>query len=361
MQQIKPFQERSFAAATAYDTEFSGLPVRTIGLRAQGLISGAVTIRTDAAFRMLGTPEINQAELPLIRMRGSSWRLLSAITRGSFDAGLNSATVFEANAVIDLQKIMPTAMINAADKKVFLRGTFGALADYAGTPPALNGTNQKLAAWVESSELDPTQGFLRPRFTEASYALTHADTNQQVFKFEQDTVIPFLMIQAWDDSAFDRIDGLIRQIRVEQVSNGGVTELARGRWGAFRAYLGAKANFTGVDQALAAGCVIIPLVDRSKPQYNYARVLRAGDSLTINYDCTATVEDSYTGVTVASPDAAIATIVGFTQVEGTGDAQTQLRQVGATSSAPAVGVVNAVARNAKERRALSRAQRFGAQ
>src|SRR5689334_6953914 len=109
MQQIKPFQERAYAASGAYDTEFSGLPVRTVGLRFTATVSGsAATIRTDAAFRELGTPEINQAEQPLIRMRGSSWRLLSAITRGSFDFNLASATQLEANAAIDLQKISPT-------------------------------------------------------------------------------------------------------------------------------------------------------------------------------------------------------------------------------------------------------------
>lgn len=359
MQQIKPFQEKAFTASGSYDTEFSGLPVRSVGVRFTATVAGAAaTIRTDAAFKMLGTIEINQAELPLIRMRGSSWRLLSAITRGSFDFNLASATQLEANAMIDLQKIMPTAMMNSADKKLFARGIYGALADYSGTAPS--GITGTLRAYIESSELDPTRGFLRPRFTESSYPLLSADSNPQVFKFEQDTVVPFIMVQAYDDSAFDRIDGLIKQIRVDRVGQGGVTELARGRWGHFRHYLGYKSNFTAVDYSLSAGCVLIPLINRRNAQYNYAEVMRAGDSLTINYDTIATVEETYTSVTAAAPDVAIATIVGFTQVEGTGDAQSQLRQVGQPTAA-AGAAMNAVATNAKQRRMIARAQRYGAQ
>src|SRR5690242_565100 len=363
MQQIKPFQEKAFALSTGYDTEFSGLPVRTIGLRFTASITGTpVTVRTDAAHRMLGTPEINQAENPLIRMSGASWRLLSAITRGSFDNynAPATATYMEANAVLDLQKIMPTAMINAADKKVFLRGTYGALTDYAASGNTAHAG--ALRAWTESSDLDPTNGFLRPRITEASYPLNDSTDNAQVFKFEQDTAIPFLMVQAFDASAIDRVDGLIRNVQVNRVGQGGTTELARGRWGHFRSFLGAKANFTAADYALSAGCIIIPLINRRNPQYNYAEILRAGDSLTINYDTlsTGTIEESYSAVTAAANDVAKATVVGFTQVEGTGDVQTQLRTVGG-GGASAGGVVQAVARNAKERRALARAQRFGAQ
>lgn len=363
MQQIKPFQEKAFALSTSYDSEFSGLPVRTIGLRLTCSITGApVTVRTDGAHRMLGTPEINQAENPLIRMGGAAWRLLSAITRGSFDNynAPTTATYFEANAVLDLQKILPTAMINAADKKIFLRGQFGALTDLAASGNTAHAG--ALRAWTESSDLDPTKGFLRPKISETSFPLNDATDNPQVFKFEQDTVIPFLMIQAWDNSALDRVDGLIRNIRVDRVGANGVTELARGRWGHFRSYLGTKANFTAADYAISAGCVIVPLINRRNPQYNYAEVLKAGDSLTVNYDTlsTGTIEESYTAVTAAANDAAKTTIVGFTAVEGTGDVQTQLRTIGGAGPSGG-GIVQAVARNAKERRALARAQRFGAQ
>ena len=354
VQQLKPFQEKDFSASGAYDAEFSGLPISKIGLRFGGTLTGsAATFRTDAAFRLLGTPEINQAENPLIRMAGSSWRLLSAILAGAFDVHTASATLAHAQAMIDLQAIMPNAMINGADKKVFLRGTFGALADFSGTAPT--GCTGKVRAFIESSELDPTKGFLRPRFTESTLALQDSDTNPHTFKFEQDTVAAFLMIQAWDNSAIDRVDTLIKRLRIDHVGPRGNIELHRMTWGQARTWLGKR--FTPEDQARAAGCVCIPLIDRSNPQFNNAVLFRAGDSLTINYDCQAAIEEEFvTAQTAAANDVARATVIGFTPVAGTGDTAAQVRTISAAPSS-----VQVVALSSRERRRLARAQRRGAE
>lgn len=355
VQQLKPFQEKDFSASGTYDAEFSGLPISKIGLRFAAALTGtSATVRTDATFRLLGTPEVNQAENPLIRMAGSSWRLLSAILAGKFDYfAAPTSTPCVAQAIIDLQALLPNAMINGADKKVFLRGTFGALADYGGTAPTA--CAGKLRAFVESSELDPTRGFMRPRFTEANHTLQSADTNQQVFKFEADTVVPMIMIQAWDNTAVDRVDGLVKRVRVDHVGPRGNIELHRATWGQLRTWLGRR--FTPEDYARAAGCVAIPLIDRNNPQHNNAVLFRAGDSLTINYDTAATVEEEFTSVTAdGSADYARATVIGFTPVAGTGDTAAQVRQI---SAAP--NTVQAVALSRRERRRLARAQRRGAE
>lgn len=355
MLKLKPFQEKAYSASATYDCEFSGLPCSKIGLRFDSAVGGAATaIPTDAAHLMLGTPEINQAEQPLIRMAGQSWRLLSAFQRGSFEVYTASATFAQAHAVIDLSRLMPGAMINGADKKIFLRGQFAPLATFTngGTAPtSLTGT---LRPFMESSELDPTAGFMRPRFTESSLPLANAAENQQVFKFEQDTVVSAIMVQAYHASAVDRVDGLIRSVRIDHVGANGQQEVLRARWGTLRTTSAGRAGFDPTNYALAAGAVLIPLIDRGNPRFNNALLLRAGDSLTITYDCTTTVEENFTAVVAASPDVARATVIGWTPVSGSGDTATQVRTIGA----PATPVTK-TAMTARDRRAIARAQRYG--
>jgi hypothetical protein len=354
VQKLKPFTEKDFSAGGNYDQEFSGEPIGKVGFRfAAGLTGAPATVRTDGTFRLLGVPEISQAEQPLIRMRGSSWRLLSAIQSGSFDnyQAPAAATPALASAVIDLNGLMPGAMVNGADKKVNFRGTFGATTDYSGTPPG--SITGKLRGFVESSENDPTQGFWRPRFTENGWILAPSDLNQQVFKFEQDTAVVGIMVQAFDSSATDRVDGLIKRIRVDHVGDYGTQELHRATWGQLRALLCKR--FTPEDAVRSVGCVFIPLIDKRNPSINNAVLFRAGDSLTINHDTTASVEEDLTAVVAdGASDLAIATVIGFTRVAGTGDTQTaQQRVIGAApASAP---------QSAFQRRLLQRAERVGAQ
>lgn len=350
VQKIKPFTEKDFSVSTNYDTEFSGEPIQKIGIRFAATLTGtSATVRTDATARLLGVPEISQAEQPLIRMRGSSWRLLSAIQSGSFDnylAPTSTPALFQ--AVIDLPSFMPGAMINAADKKVSLRGTFGALTDYAAS--GTTGCSGKLRGFIESSEQDPTAGFWRPRFVESAYVLANSDLNQQVFKFEQDTAVVAIMIQAWDSSAVDRVDTLIKKLRVDHVGDLGSVELHRLTWGQAKAYLGKR--FTPEDYVRAAGCVMIPLIDRRNPKINNAVLFRAGDSLTINHDCSSTIEEDLGSAVTAdgASDLAIATVIGFTRVAGTGDVPVAQQRVISTAAVP---TTRAAARRA------ARAQRYG--
>lgn len=132
MREFRPFTEKTFSVGAQYDTDFIGRGVAAIGIRLDMTTTGNTTSFDDAAARMLGTPEVVQAEEPLIRMEGADWFHIAALSSGGYDKILNADTAGASavEAVIDFENLMPGAAINAGSNRVFLRGTFGALADY---------------------------------------------------------------------------------------------------------------------------------------------------------------------------------------------------------------------------------------
>lgn len=327
MKQIKPFQKKAYAAATPYDLEFSGRPVRKIGLRFDATVAGGPTsIRMDAAHRMLKTVEVNQAEQPLIRMFGQDWKHLSALINGGYDSNFQTTTLLVAQAVIDLEKLMPGACINASDKKVFIRGEFAPLADYSsGTAPS--SITGEFKPNAESSEIDVSQGFLRPKITQSSFAISNAADLQLPIRFEQDIVVQGVMIRAVQASAAAQAntDGLVKGVRLDATTrDGGNIELHRGTWGQFRTATQEAANFNLEDYARAAGVIFLPTQSKQNPQFNGALLFAAGDSLTLHFDGDGTAEAEFTNVAPSAGDVVIVTVVGFTPVRGTGDAAAQV-------------------------------------
>lgn len=330
MIELKPFQTRVYAASTAYDLEFSGRAVSAIGLRFAATLTGSpATVRDDAAFRLLGTPEVNQAENPLIRMSGPSWRHLSAVSRGGYDkyaAGVTASTAGQviAQSVIDLEALMPGAMINATDKKVFLRGEFGALAVYSATPPTtVVGT---LRPWAKSTQRNAQAGFVRPKISQADVQIVAAAEDQQhVWRFEQDTLVQGFMLESLDTSASNqRVDGVVRSLRGDLAdSSGGTRETLRQTWGNMRTLLQYLAGFNQEDYDRSVGVAFFPTKDMSNPQYGNARLFRAGESITFHIDSTSTVEEEFTAVT-PSNDLLRLTCIGFTPVAGSGDMTPQI-------------------------------------
>lgn len=352
MEEIKPTQKKTFTPSTSYDLEFSGRAIKSIGLRGAWTVAGAAaTIRDDAAFRMLSTPEVNQAENPLIRMRGASWRHLSAVLNGRYDEHVATATLAKTHCMLHLERLLPGALINAADKKVFIRGDFAALANYAGTAPtSLTGD---LKPYVITSQRDPTKGFMRPRITEKIIPIVAANDDQQdVIRFEQDLLVVGLLLTTDDSPAGNsRTDGLIKNIRIEHTGrDGGTTEVYRSSWGQARALLQAIADFNPEDYARSVGVVLLPFKDRSNPQWNGAQLFRAGSSLTLHFDSNAAVEADFTAATIAAGSQVVVTVLGFTPVAGSGDSAAQLTEV-----KPAASVAAAVPMNSRAKRRLARA------
>lgn len=131
MRKFKEFTSATLAAAGTYDLEHNNLSYDGFGWKYGFTVTGATTPFDDASFRAAGTPELSQAEQPIIRMRGPSWRHLAAYSSGGYTRTLEGAagTGSFASPFIDLKKILPGSMVSGKTKS-FLRGTAGALADY---------------------------------------------------------------------------------------------------------------------------------------------------------------------------------------------------------------------------------------
>lgn len=358
MEEIRPFQKKVQTGASpgSYDLEFSGRPIKSVGIRYAATIAGAgiATVRDDAAFRQLKTPEVNQAESPLIRMRGQSWRHLSAILDGRYDnhvAGTGNPSPIAAHAIIHLERLMPGAMINGADKKVFFRGDFGLTTDYAGTPPAtITGT---LKPYVITSQRIATKGFLRPRISEKNIAVvSQADDQQDVIRFEQDVVCAGLMLTCDDSVAGNpRTDGLIRSLRIDHATRDqGTIEIFRASWGQIRALMNGVADFNQEDYNRSVGVGLIPFKDRSRPEFNGAQVFRAGESITLHIDSLSAIEEDFTTATFAAGAQVVVTLLNFNSVSATGDSAAQLTEV----KPPVAQLAAATPLNSREKRRLAR-------
>lgn len=336
MIEVKPFQTKDYASAAAYDLEFSGRAVSGVGIRFSATLASAPTgIVDDAAFRLIKTPEINQSENPIVRMRGASWRHLSALGDGTYDNHIASQVVASASAFLNFEKWMPKACLNAADKKIFMRGEFNPLTSYStGVQATL--TSGKIRPYTVSSQKDTTKGFYRPRFSELSVPITVAnDDQQQVVKFEQDQYVSGFMVVTDNSTAGNpRTDGLIRQLRLDATTqDSGLIELFRANWGVARHNTQQMANFNQEDYNRSVGVIFVPLLDRRNPQANFARFFRNGDSVTFHFDSSSTIDDEFAAATLAAGAQSVITTVAWTPVAGTGDTAAQVGLLDATARA----------------------------
>jgi len=339
MREVRPFTEKSFTASAQYDTEFSGRPIDMIALSFDATISSGGTPYTDGAARLLGRPELIQAEEPLISLPAEDWWQLAAISSGGFDKATGTATVGAFQAALDLEGLMPGAGVNASAAKVFLRGTYGAASQFSSDGSvAVSAAN--LRPWARSSGRDLSMGsFSRPKFRSIPIDLSSADTDiQHKIDFDQDQTVPFLMVRTYDDSAVNRVDGLIRRIRCDVISgSGGSRELIRATWGQLRHYLVNQAGFGDDDRSNSVGVVAIPLSDPGNARGGGSLTLRKGDSLVLHFDTSSTAELDFTSVTPAANDKCYVSVVGFVPVAGAGDSgpADEVRTARAVSTTPA--------------------------
>jgi hypothetical protein len=349
MEEILPFVERAFVSGAQYDTEFSGRPARAIGFSLDATISGSpATALDDDYYRLLGTNlEVVQAGDPIVRMNPRDWRQLAAIISGGFDpyVGGVTGTAKQATALLDFERLMPGSLVNAAGSKVFLRGTYGTAADLASTPPTIDAATFRPFALASSR--DPSQGFRRPKIWQATVSLASSSNDIQ-FKqdLEQDLLLTGVMMRVIDASAAGRrVDGLIRRVRTEVTIGGsGSRQITDNRWSALRLYTCHGAGFGESDVTNSLGVAMQPLRDPRFPTAGQAFFFRAGDSITLHFDTSSTVEGAYGAVTPAAGDEVVLTFVGFSIVSGSGDAgaRSEVRTVSASRVAPA--------RNARRRR-----------
>jgi len=338
MLELKKFPTKNTAAAnTSYDQEFSGRTFDGINFRFDGTIgaTGAGTDATYMAYRLLGTPELNQAGEPLIRMAGVDWAYLSAYTNGAFPEYTDtvtsaSATIPQvASARIKLSRLVPGAYVNANLVKAFFRGSSGAFTEASDTVDAYDLNVRPLAEALEYNP--PAGGFLRPRISQRSVSVAAADSNQQIIlNIEQDLVFSGIMLSAYGGGELTEVDGLIKNVRMEVTTPGrGTLEVTNSDWGNLRQYSCERAGLNSTDVANTAGTVVIPCTDRRAANLGGALFVPAGSAFTITIDSSGTAQQPYTSVTPASGDNVRVTQLAFTPVAGAGDGAVQAPAGGA--------------------------------
>ncbi|PIQ23428.1 hypothetical protein COW64_24185 [bacterium (Candidatus Blackallbacteria) CG18_big_fil_WC_8_21_14_2_50_49_26] len=322
MLELKRFPETTLAASQDYNTDFSGRVFDTLVLRLDGTVTGGIATITDGAFRALGTPELNQAEEPLIRMRGEDWRHLAALTSGGY--GPHSAAVggaITAFSRIKLSRLVPNMRINATETKVFLRGTSGANNDVVTGNPTYTST---LRPSVETTDASLSRSWARPRITQSTIDVsTISDNIQHVIRFENPTLVAGIMLRVFQSSTTDRVDGLVRAVKLDVTKIGsGPRELVSWtRWGTLRHMTTSRAGWHLDDHNTSVGVAFVPTVDRRNQRWGGALLMAAGESITITLDTSATAEADITAVPAGSSDRVYVTIVAAIPVDpaGSGD------------------------------------------
>jgi len=330
MLEIKHFPARTWASATQFDTEFSGRAFDSLGFSFDGtMTTGTGTAgepRDDGAYRLLGTPELNQAEDPVIRMQGPDWKFLSALTNGCFPDwleptldGSGAAGVVLAQARIKFGRIIPGMLIDASAVKAFLRGSFGAGNDYFSSDEAdFASFAGSIRPYVEARDV-PAGGFLRPRITQATVDMSNANADiHYVHRFEVPTVCAGFMLRQHDADQTaagqnTRTDGIVSRIRVEITTRHRQGEIHNFTWGQCKSFLQQRAGWSQSDLALAVGVGLVPLTEHRNAALGGAMIFEAGDSVTLVIDNASTSEAQFTKPTPGDND-----LLYVTALAGTG-------------------------------------------
>ena len=361
MLELKRFPTVTLGAAAAtttfanasYDQEFSGRTFDSINWRADGVVSypaGAGSVQNKyGAYRLMGTPELNQAGEPLIRMEAVDWGYLSAYTNGAFPSYLDSEGSVAAastpnsyaSARIKLSRLVPGSYVNANLVKAFFRGSTGQLSTVG---DLIDGAQQTVRPLAEALEYNPPQtGFLRPRISQRSVAVSAADSNQQtLISIEADQVFTGIMLSCYNGAAAagsqTEVDGLIKAIRVEVTMPGkGTLEVINSDWGNLRDYSCQRSGLNTTDVDNTAGTVVIPCTDKTNVKMGGALFVPAGSMFTITIDSSGTAQSPYTNVAPALGDTVRITSLAFTPVAGAGDGSIQVTNVGRAGQAGVPG------------------------
>jgi len=336
MLKTKPFAERSIELADkAFDTELSGVMFNalTIGFDYTITGTGNVVPQSDAGFRALGaTLELNQEQEPLIGFDPVDWYHLAAFANGAYPAfaaaepGAGSAEWW-GFARIPFGNIIPGLQVNASQNKAHITGTFN-VDRGLNTPGNLGAiANGTFRAFVETTDRTPRPGgFLRPRFTRHIQDLTPSASIEKPFRFETDTLVAGFLLRQYHGNgapAVRNVDGMVRRVRMDITRHGGPQEHHRLTWGQLTEFTVMRSSHSPAEYTLGAGVAFLPTLDEiGKPMF-----FRAGDSITIDLNCTAAAERQFTSINPAAGDQLYMNLLSGLPVRGTGDQPGSIRAV----------------------------------
>jgi hypothetical protein len=313
--ELKPFEDIAFSPSANVQAEFVGRGISKIGITLDGTASTGATFYVDAAARLLGLVEIVQGERAMINCEAEDLRLLSAVVSGVEPKDINVQASTRFDSILDLAALWPRGAINAAQEKVFFRGVTGAYSEYAATAPTdWAGTIRTMA---ETAAFDLSGGFIKPAIRQLRADLGTVDTDKQVrIPFDQAGMMPFIMLRIEDKSANDRVDGLLRRMKVDletrRASASG--EIIRMTYGQARMWLKDRAGWSREDLDRLTGVVVIPLIEPD----GSSMVFERGDTVVLHLDNSSAVEGGYTAVGAAAGDRAIITLPIGVPVRGEG-------------------------------------------
>ena len=311
MRRYEPLNRATMTPGSAYDTEHNNLAFDAMLWQYSATVAGTpANVAEDGAFRMLGTPEVSQAEEPLIRIEGRTLRHLAAFTAGGYAKTLAPAAAGGAlaEAMLDFGKILPGAYVSG-EVKAFVRGNVGGLADYSGTAPTSMAGNLRNA--VATIDRPPGLSHPRPFYREFSIPIpANVSDQQHLITIDQDMVSAglFCLVRDADGGGSSpggaRTDGLVRGVKVEitRGRDGQKTQLNL-TMGQLRSLTARLAGFTDLDWDQATGTFFIPFVDDSDPRFGGRMALQQGDTVLLTVDSNSTIEEHLgSAVTAASGD-----------------------------------------------------------
>lgn len=349
MEAYRRFQEKDVTVSTSYDSILTGTnlgkAVVSADLTSTGTTSG---LADDAVSNFLGVFEWVQGPRTLIRIAAQDMRHMSARTRGGYD-DYQSQTAAGAQlyrASLDLDALQPNAVIGTNDNvPINMRGKFGALSDFgSGGISAMAGTLRPSAI---SSPVEPSGFHLRPNVFQRTIDIsTDSRDIQDRIPIEADTVIAGISIRTMDATSNTRVDGLVKNLRLEVFSGNRTTELFDVSWGAARHADSHASGFSQADEALSNGFVFIPTQSRLRG-FRENIGFQKGNGLVLHLDTLSAAETNYTDVTPQAGDTAIVTVYAFEPVNS---APTQATAEQSTLS------VNPDRTNARTRRRTKRAR-----
>ena len=338
MKELLSLPEASFVAEGSYNQEFNGRAFDELLLQLDMNVAasgGTAVPHQHGALRLLGVPELIQAENTLIRANAIDLYHGAAFFNGGYGDHIQSGSITTGNdddQVVNIRtkfsRIIPTMVVNANDHKAFVRGNFGTKGSFATAASAANVSTVAgdLRPSVISTMRNTKAGFLRPRITQAEKAVdTLSDSIPYTIHFSQDTIVRGFSVRAYDASADEDVDGMIRGLRAYTTDSRGSNDIVRARWGTIRRRTAGLAGWNREDYARSVGWGFLPMTDEANPQLGGAHLFKQNDTITFEFNTSKTAEKGFTSVDATTGDKVFVTVWGATPVAASGDTGPQLR------------------------------------
>ena len=309
------------AVNTNYQTEFQGSPVKGFGLSIQGdytATSGTGVPANESCYGFMGPIELVQGEEPLVQMHGRDFRHLTSMIAGGYfplapTLVLNASDKFFGRGYLPFEAFMPGAAIDASQDKIVLRGRFGSLTDFGSDATAVTGSLRPYVATTKTVE----GNFFEPRFLQQQVRIDTSSTDIQAVKRIQRRreYLAGILFRQFDASAefsnanLARVDGLVRNLRLDLERGGDSKEVFRHTWGELKFEQQATFGLSRGD--MHTGVALYLFDDPETPEIQETLILEPGDALTLHVDTNSTIEEEFTAVTPATGDTLFVTFLSY--------------------------------------------------